>query len=190
MRLHPATSALVLIDLQRGVTSRQLEPRSAAEVIADAKTLAARFRAAASPVVNVRVSWHADLGDIPPARVDAPIVFPDGGPPEGFDAFVDGIMQPGDLEIVKRQWGAFYATELDMQLRRRGIGTLVIGGIATNFGVESTVRDAWERGYEVVVAEDLCATRSHALHDMAITSIFPRISRLTTATAIRLGTDS
>jgi nicotinamidase-related amidase len=55
--------------------------------------------------------------------------------------------------VTKRQWGAFYATDLDQQLRRRGIRTIVLGGIATNFGVESTARAAFDRGYELVFAE-------------------------------------
>jgi len=56
--------------------------------------------------------------------------------------------QSADLVVLKRQWGAFYGTDLDLQLRRRGLGTIVICGIATEFGVESTARDAYERGYE------------------------------------------
>lgn len=76
-----------------------------------------------------------------------------------------------------------------MPLHRRGITTLVIGGFATNFDVESIVRDAWELSYDMVAIKDLCATHSRTLHDMAITSIFPLISHVTTSTTIRPGTD-
>ena len=59
-----------------------------------------------------------------------------------------------DIEIIKRQWGAFYGTDLELQLRRRGIDTIVLCGISTNIGVESTARNAWELGFNLVIAED------------------------------------
>ncbi|MFC0269126.1 isochorismatase family protein [Kushneria aurantia] len=186
MQLDPARTALISIDLQQGIVGRELAPRSGEQIVAATRALAERFRRAGALVVNVRVLWHDDLGDTPPANVDKPPQRPEGGMPADAMRFVDGVMQPGDLEIVKRQWGAFHGTELDLQLRRRGISTLVIGGIATNFGVESTVRDAWEYGYDVVVPEDLCATMSKPLHDMAIESIFPRLARVTNADALEL----
>jgi nicotinamidase-related amidase len=51
-------------------------------------------------------------------------------------------------------------------------------GIATNFGVESTARDAWERHYDVVIAEDLCASMSVEMHEFAPRAIFPRLARI------------
>ncbi len=83
--------------------------------------------------------------------------------------------QPCDLRITKRQWGAFYGTELDLQLRRRGIRTIVLAGIATNIGVESTARDAFERGYNQVLVEDAMASMAAEMHDFAVQSIFPMI---------------
>ena len=88
------------------------------------------------------------------------------------------MQAPGDLVVVKRQWGAFYGTDLDFQLRRRGVDTIVLGGVATNIGVESTARQAWELGFAVVVAEDLCATHSADMHAFAVEKIFPRLSRV------------
>ena len=90
----------------------------------------------------------------------------------------DGGMAPGDIVVHKRNWGAFYGTDLDLHLRRRGVTTIVLAGIATNFGVESTARDAWERNYAVVIAEDACTTASADLHKVAIEVILPRISRI------------
>ena len=87
----------------------------------------------------------------------------------------------GDLLVTKRQWGAFYGTDLEMQLRRRGVRTIVLGGIATNFGVESTARDAWERGYEIVFVEDATAALSPEAHAFAFTTIFPRLGRIRTS---------
>jgi nicotinamidase-related amidase len=67
---------------------------------------------------------------------------------------------PGDIVITKRQWGAFYGTELELQFRRRKIDKLILCGIATDFGVESTARFAYEYGYQQIFAEDAMASRS------------------------------
>jgi nicotinamidase-related amidase len=79
--------------------------------------------------------------------VDHPTPLPAGGLPAGWSDLVGGLAEAGDIGITKWQWGAFYGTELDLQLRRRGIRTIVLAGIATNFGVESTARQAWEHSY-------------------------------------------
>lgn len=86
--------------------------------------------------------------------------------------------QPSDIVILKRQWGAFYGTDLDLQLRRRGLKTIVLCGIATEIGVESTARDAFERGYEQVFAEDAMTGRNAESHANAIGHIFPRMGRV------------
>ena len=178
------STALVLIDLQNGIVGMNLAPRSGGEVVATAKTLAARFRAAAAPVVLVNVTWAADYADAPPGLVDQASPRPPGGLPIAWSTLVDGMAEPSDLLVTKKQWGAFHGTGLDLQLRRRGVDTFVIGGIATNFGVESTVRQAWELGYHVVVVEDACTTVSAELHDVAIKTVFPRIARVMQASDI------
>ena len=90
--------------------------------------------------------------------------------------------QASDLHITKRQWGAFYGTELDLQLRRRGIRTIVLAGISTNVGVESTARDAYERGYHQVFVSDAMASPSAEAHANTLKFTFPRIG-LTRSTA-------
>src|SRR6266853_1071140 len=100
------------------------------------------------------------------------------GFPENFSELIDGLAKPGDILVTKRQWGAFHGTELDLQLRRRGIQTIVLGGVATNIGVESTARQAWEHGYAVVLVEDATSGMSAEMHNFAIGNIFPRISRV------------
>ncbi|WP_315836575.1 hydrolase [Bradyrhizobium prioriisuperbiae] len=184
--LDPRTTALVLIDLQKGIIGRPLEPRSGAEVLAEGKGLAQRFRAAGALVILVRVAWAEDFADAPRQRVDAPMSVSSGALPADWIELVDDLAHPSDIVITKKQWGAFTGTELDLQLRRRGIRTIVLGGIATNFGVESTARHAWELGYEVVLAENACASTSHKLHDMAVGVIFPRIARVVQAADIGL----
>ena len=186
IRLDPKSCALVMIDLQKGILARRLAPHSAAEVIAGAKALAEAFRASGGKVVWVTVGWEADFGDALKAPVDAPMPRPEGGLPTDFAELVEGLVKPGDLHIRKRQWGAFHGTDLDLQLRRRGIDTIALGGVATNFGVESTARAAWEQGYAVVVLEDLCASMGAELHAFAVSHIFPRIARVTRSAEIEL----
>jgi nicotinamidase-related amidase len=179
IQLDPRYCALVLIDLQKGILGIPgLAPHTAAEVETAGKALAARFRTAGAPVFLVHVGFGPDFAVAPPSSVDAPIQRPAGGLPADWSDFVEGLQQSGDIPVLKRQWGAFYGTELDLQLRRRGITTLVLGGIATNFGVESTARCAWEHGYQVVLAEDAATSVSAEMHDFAVTKIFPRISRV------------
>jgi nicotinamidase-related amidase len=182
--LNPKTTALVLIDLQHGIVGLPLAPRTGPDVAADARALAARFRAAGAPVVLVHVGWQPDLADMLTAPVDRPMARPAGGLPANWSELVDDLRQPGDIVITKRQWGAFYGTELDLQLRRRGIETIVLAGIATNFGVESTARAAWEHGYRLTVVADLCSSMSAELHAFSIEHILPRIGHVTTAQAI------
>ena len=183
--LAPATTALVLIDLQNGIVSRSLAPRSGPDVVEAAKTLAQRFRAAKAPVVLVNVAFADDRGDALRQPVDKPSS-PPGGLPADWSTLADGLMQPGDLRVTKRNWGAFYGTDLDVQLRRRGIKTVVLGGIATNMGVESTARQGHERGYEIVIAEDVMTSLSAEMHAFAVTSIMPMISRVVASGDIAL----
>jgi nicotinamidase-related amidase len=180
----PQTTALVLIDLQNGTLGMPLAPRSGAEVLEAGKALAKRFRAAGALVVLVRVAYSPDFADTPSQMVDQPLKRPQGGLPAAWSTLADGLAQPSDLVITKRQWGAFYGTELDLQLRRRGIRTIVLGGVATNFGVESTARSAWEHGYDLFLVEDACATITEELHAVALQHIFPRIARIGTAETI------
>jgi nicotinamidase-related amidase len=178
LHLDPKRTALVLIDLQHGIASMPLAPRNGAEVVEKAKALADRFREAGAPVILVHVGWAADGADRPPRNVDKPSPIPPGGLPPEWMKFVDDLVHEGDIRIHKRQWGAFTGTPLDLHLRRRGISTIVLAGIATNFGVESTARHAWELGYDLVIAEDATTSRSAELHDFAITNILPQIARI------------
>jgi nicotinamidase-related amidase len=98
--------------------------------------------------------------------------------PDWSDLIPELDRQPGDLVIFKRQWGAFYGTDLDLQLRRRGLATIVLCGIATEFGVESTARDAYERGYEQVFAGDAMTGLNAESHANAVERIFPRMGRV------------
>ena len=111
------TTALVVIDLQKGIIGRELAPYTGAQVASTVQELAKRFRRAGAPVVLVNVKFSKDLKDALRQEVDAPTAMPPGGYPENFSELIDGLALPGDILITKRQWSAFYGTELDLQLR-------------------------------------------------------------------------
>jgi nicotinamidase-related amidase len=136
--------------------------------------------------VLVNVAFSPDFSDALKSPVDQPMQAPSGGFPEGWSDLADGLAEPSDIRITKRQWGAFYGTELDLQLRRRGVTTVVIGGIATNMGVESTARAAHEHGYAVVLPEDATSSLSADMHAFAFAHIFPRLGRVARAAEIEL----
>jgi len=176
MNLDPTTTALIVIDLQRGIVARQAAPHSASEVVERCARLADAFRERNALVVLVHVAFADERERLKP---EADSAAPSGPMPPEWSEIVPEIgPRSGDVIITKRQWGAFYGTALDLQLRRRGIRTLVYGGIATNFGVESTARDAYERGFEQVFVEDAMSGLTADAHQFAISTIFPRMGRV------------
>jgi len=179
LTLDPRTTALVLIDLQKGIVGRELTPYSAAKVLESAVRLGQRFNDLGGLIVPVHVAFSPDGADRLQQPVDAAMPVPAGGfPPEWAELVPEIASLNGAVVITKRQWSAFHGTELDLQLRRRRISTIVLGGIATNFGVESTARDAWQHGYELVIAEDMCSSMGAGLHEFAIQKILPRLGRI------------
>ncbi|GBU13154.1 isochorismatase family protein [Enterobacterales bacterium] len=179
MKLDPKTTALVLIDLQKGILPFAGGPHSAQQVLDNATDLAERFRQLGSPVVMVRVGWSETFAEALKQEVDVPAKLPEGGLPAVWWEFPEQLkVTDDDIQVIKRQWGAFYGTDLDLQLRRRGITTIVLAGISTNIGVESTARNAWEHGYELVIAEDACSAHDNDNHQSSVKNIFPRISRV------------
>ena len=177
-----STTALVVIDLQKGVIGRELAPYTGVQVVNTVQELATRFRHAGAPVVLVTVGFSKDLKDVLRPDVDMPTAMPPGGYPENFSELIDGLAMPGDILITKRQWSAFYGTELDLQLRRRGIKTIVLTGVATNMGVESTARQAFEHSYSLIIVEDAMSGFTNEMHQFAVSKIFPRISRVVKST--------
>jgi nicotinamidase-related amidase len=169
-----AKTALVVIDLQKGVVGRQTAPHAADGVVKNAAAITAAFRKNGMPVFLVRVAFSPDGKDVLRPLVDAswPAQVP---PPDWTEIVPEMGPKPGDFVITKHQWGAFYGTELELALRRRGITTIVLCGIATNVGVESTARFAFEYGFNQIFAEDAMAAMSAEEHALTITRIFPRI---------------
>ena len=178
LELDAAKTALVVIDLQRGIVGFPAAPNEPSDVVARAAEIASAMRAAGGLVVLVHVTPSADGGDaLHPITDAAPMAR--GPVPQGWSDIVPELgPEPGDIVITKRQWGAFYGTELDLQLRRRGIGTIVLCGISTTMGVESTARDAFERGCDQVFVEDAMSAREAAEHANAVATVFTRIGRV------------
>lgn len=167
-------TALVVIDLQKGIVAGDRAPHSSEEVVKNASSLADAFRKNGMPVFLVRVTPSPDGKDGLHPAADAAMQRPT--PPPDWAEIVPAMgPKEGDFVITKRQWGAFYGTELDLELRRRGVTTIILCGISTNIGVESTARFAYEYGYEQVFAEDATAAMSAAEHESTMTKVFPRI---------------
>jgi nicotinamidase-related amidase len=174
-----ATSALILIDLQLGIIAGTTAPYASSVVVERAARLAAACRARGVTVVLVHVDSGPNGMLFPHPEVDQP------RPPVQFTPewieFAPALgRQPTDVVITKHQPNAFYSTDLDVQLRRRGITTILLGGISTNVGVEATARAAHERGYEQVFVEDVMAAREADLHEHSVRRIFPTLGRVRT----------
>ncbi|SEE15367.1 MULTISPECIES: hydrolase [Streptomyces] len=180
--LDPRT-ALVVIDLQRGIVGSPTQPHSGADVLARSVRLADAFRARDLPVVLVRVSFAADFADAMPGRTEQQ----GGGAafPEGWDVLVDELTgHDGDIQVTKHNWSALFGTDLDVQLRRRGVTQIVLTGIATSIGVESTARDAYALGYNVTLATDAMADRDAQTHAHSVEKIFPKLGETGTTAEI------
>ncbi len=177
LTLDPKTSALVLIDLQRGIAGSATQPHAAADVIANAAQLAARFRERGALVVLVNVDPGPGGVLFPRLLTDvqrAPL-----NPTSGWSEIVPELSAAeSDVRVTKHQPGAFHGTDLDLQLRRRRVDTIVIGGISTNVGVESTARAGFDHGYNFVFVEDAMAAREADVHTFAVTRYFPTIGRV------------
>ena len=143
-----------------------------------AAALCRAARTAGCLVVLVRVTPSPDGGDALQPLSDLGALSPGERPPDWAELAPELGRESGDLVITKRQWGAFYGTELDLQLRRRGVDTLVLCGISANIAIESTARDAYERGYNQVLVEDCIAARSEEEHAFVMRTVFPRIGRV------------
>ncbi|MFF2811562.1 isochorismatase family protein [Streptomyces sp. NPDC058000] len=170
------TTALVLIDLQKGITGLPTV-HPAAEIVARGARLAEAFRSRGLPVVLVNVTGGA------PGRTEAGQA--GGTPPADWAELVPELgHQPGDLLVAKERWGAFHGTELDAELRRRGVTQIVFGGIATSIGVESSARAAHEHGYHVTVAVDAVTDLDADAHHNSVQRIFPRLGETDTTEAI------
>ena len=161
------TSALIVVDLQAGFASLPtVHPID--EVVGNAATLADAFRAKGLPVVLVNVAGGA------PGRTEQGAIGQEL-PDDWADLLPQLGGQPGDKTITKYSWGAFHNTDLAAHLAELGVTQVVIGGIATSIGVESTARQAYEHGFHVTLVTDAITDLNPAAHDNAVSHIFPML---------------
>ena len=165
--LDPST-ALIVIDLQKGIVDGHfIHPIG--EIIDRTRALIDVFRAKKLPVVLVNVAGRA------PGRTEQ-------GPrsstsfAEGWTDFLPELdQQPSDIVVTKRSWGAFATTDLERQLRVRGVTQVVVTGVATSGGVEATARQAYEQGFNVTLAIDGMTDIREDAHQYSIRNVFPRV---------------
>lgn len=164
--LDPRT-ALIVIDMQKGIVSLPTA-HPVDEVVKHATALAEAFRRHRQPVVLVNVAGGA------PGRVEQARNL--GAFPSGWTELLQQLnQQPEDHLVTKRTWGAFTNTDLDEFLKTLGVTQVVIAGIATSAGVESTARHAHELGYNVTLAIDAMTDMSPEAHASSVMRIFPRL---------------
>ena len=165
--LDPNT-ALIVVDLQKGIVNGKfIHPIG--EIIDRTRALIDAFRAKNLPVVLVNVAGRA------PGRTEqgprSNTTFSDGW----TDLLPQLDQQPSDIVVTKRSWGAFATTDLEHQLKARGVTQVVVTGVATSVGVEATARQAYEHGFNVTLALDAMTDLRDDAHEYSIRSVFPRV---------------
>jgi nicotinamidase-related amidase len=166
-KLDPKT-ALLVIDLQKGIVSfPTAHPTD--KVMKLAGQMIEAFRRHHLPIVLVNVDGGA------PGRTDSKPPKLADFPPDWTDLVPELNRQPEDHVVTKRTWGAFTNTGLDEHLKKLGVTQMVLLGIATSIGVESTARHAYENGYHVTLAVDAMTDMNADAHTNSITRIFPRL---------------
>jgi nicotinamidase-related amidase len=164
--LDPKT-ALIVIDLQKGLSKYPL-PHSFADIVARSRKLADAFRARGLPVVLVNAVAVAP-GRTEQQRPNLP------RDAEWTELMPELGRQPSDIVVSKRTWGVFASTDLEKQLRDLGVTQVVVTGVATGSGVESTARQAYEAGFNVTLATDAMTDMRAETHDFVVVNTFPRL---------------
>jgi nicotinamidase-related amidase len=169
-------AALIVIDLQKGVAAAAaVHPFD--EITTQASRLAAAFRKHGLPVVLVNVTGTA------PGRTDAGRS--DHIRPADWADLLDELdAQPGDHLVTKQRWGAFHGTSLHSHLQEVGVTQVVLAGVATSIGVESTARSAAEHGYHVVLATDAMTDLDADAHRNSVERIFPKLGETATTAEV------
>jgi nicotinamidase-related amidase len=169
-------AALILIDLQKGIVS-MATAHPAAEIVERSARLAQAFRERGLPVVLVHVTGP------PPGRIEA--FRPPMKPSADWSELVPELnQQTSDIVITKQRWGAFIATELNDILRKHGVTQVVIAGISTSAGVESTARSAYDYGFNVALVTDAMTDRDAEIHRFTVDKIFPRLGEIDSTTGV------
>lgn len=163
LNLDMSRTALVLVDLMPRIIALPTVPHSGEQVFDRCLRLADAFRAHGGLVVWI--------------RVERP-----GVQPEGSELAVEPASD--DVVVVKKSWGAFGSSGIDEELREHDVTTVVLGGIATNFGVESTARGADDHGYDAVFVTDAMTGLDEHAHDFSVEYVFPKLGKVITTEAL------
>ncbi|MFJ8893727.1 isochorismatase family protein [Leifsonia sp. NPDC102414] len=173
-------TALIVVDLQNAIRAYPVA-HPTAEVFANAGALADAFRAHGLPVVLVNVAGGA------PGRTETQRRATGERPADAMEFVAELHRAVSDHVVTKNTWGAFTGTDLDAYLKAEGVTQVVVAGIATSAGVESTARHAHENGYNVTLATDAMSDGKAEVHDFVVSNVFPRIGESgTTAEIIAL----
>lgn len=165
--LLDSQTALIVVDLQDGLRNMlAIHPMTA--VIGNTCQLIEAFRKRELPVVLVTVTGAA------PGRTEEPKRHREL-PPDFSKPIHELHQQPDDILITKRSWGAFANTDLDAQLRAKGVTQVVLAGVATGTGVEATARQAYEAGFNVTLATDSMTDVRAEAHEYSLKHVFPRL---------------
>lgn len=171
-------TAFVAIDMQKGIVNNgTLSPHTAASILTNNDLLVRTLKrtAALKVLVNVDISTFPYLSqqtDMGGMTASVPTEFTDL-------LLKDSLKDTNNmLTITKYNPSAFFGTSLNLQLRRRGIETIILSGVATTNGVYATALDAFQHGYHVVLAKDACSDRDKESHQLFIKKIFPKTARV------------
>ncbi|UOB20568.1 isochorismatase family protein [Macrococcus armenti] len=174
-------TALVLIDLQKGILAMDTAPHSTDVVTKNAKRLVDLFKEKGGFVAFVRVKFHDGQDKLNP---NAMVELPGKDLSADFSDFADILeVSESDYIVNKRHFSAFFGSDLDLQLRRRGIENIVLGGISTHVGVDTTARDAYQYGYNQYFITDMMSAPRADLHQFSIDNIFPVMGQTMTTEA-------
>ncbi len=181
--IDPRHTALLVMDYQAGILGRLGDAEALLACAAEAIAL---VRGHGGQIGYVRVAFDdADYDAVPPHSRFASIgqeMHSDSPATAVHDAVAP---EPGDITVRKTRVGAFSTTDLDEQLRDRGITTLILAGISTSGVVLSTVRDAADRDYQILVLADACADPVPGVHDFLTEKIFPRQAHVITSAELK-----
>jgi nicotinamidase-related amidase len=166
-----SSTALIVIDLQNGIVNGNfIHPIG--DIIDRTRALIDVFRAKNLPVVLVNVAGR------PPGRTEqgprSNISFSEGW----TDLLPQMNRRPSDIVVTKRSWGAFATTDLESQLKVRGVTQVLVTGVVTSGGVEATARQAYEQGFNVSLALDAMTDIREEAHEYSVRNVFPRLGEI------------
>jgi nicotinamidase-related amidase len=178
LKIDVAHTALVVIDLQHGIVAGDHHaPYSSRQAVGNSVLLAQAMRNHGGTVIFV----HVQVDELLQMGADAPISGKGAPPPPQASQLIPEIgVEATDIVVKKRSWGAFYGTDLELHLRRNNVKSIIMAGIATNYGVESTAREAFDRGFRLYFAEDAMTSHDADMHHFSTKKLFPAMGKVRT----------